>query len=637
MTITFPETPGDQTPTNTFSPTSTPDENDANNATYVWNNDNNQWVYSGPNVDPSTDTEITTPTITTPADGTTNLDPTANVDVVSSNFAGTEAGAHASSTWQVIEGIQPRVSTNMVTDSEARNANYTARATWDCNQSSTGGINETRMRTIQNVVRTVAAGTTNARLWACVWNGGASNKQGRCNVFFSEDNGITWTDDSARFNVGLNGMNWSPGGYQPVGQFGYWGYPTFGPMIPLVDGTGWTLICNGNCMAPSNNITAGVRYEAETDTYTNLGTTGCNVNAVYSYGGWIGQIHDTTTEDPTNRWVFGDTSGSFGKNILDIETMTSLSSTQISNLTTLGTFTNNGEIYFGRGGNGKASDLSPTGWFTCPITSDVTNPANRTQVTNNEAAGENWGSAFYEIYWWDAGNRFIMPGQSGVIMTYDPDEEVFVQHRLAVTDNINAFFFDGGTHWFITNKQRIITTTDFNNFFYDTISQGQGRSSFPVFFDDQGANLYICTVQNENNDEVVIATATQPTDGLILDIAGAQTDGFVVSNQIENRGGERASGTINALDDTEVTVVNVEGNWSAPETDGENPSQRIAIPVDQFNTIIDDRDDTDNLTTLTIPQNLVTPNSNYRVRVQYRSNTNVVSDVSNWSEFETGA
>ena len=42
MAIQFPAAPGDQTPVNTFSPTSTPDANLTNNLTYVW--DNEKWM-----------------------------------------------------------------------------------------------------------------------------------------------------------------------------------------------------------------------------------------------------------------------------------------------------------------------------------------------------------------------------------------------------------------------------------------------------------------------------------------------------------------------------------------------------------------------------------------------------------------
>ena len=42
MAITFP-TPGDQTPENTFSPTSTPNSTE-NGRTYLWNADKSAWI-----------------------------------------------------------------------------------------------------------------------------------------------------------------------------------------------------------------------------------------------------------------------------------------------------------------------------------------------------------------------------------------------------------------------------------------------------------------------------------------------------------------------------------------------------------------------------------------------------------------
>ena len=44
----FPSDPAGQTPANTFSPTSTPDANTLNNATYTFNAADNQWSTRDP-------------------------------------------------------------------------------------------------------------------------------------------------------------------------------------------------------------------------------------------------------------------------------------------------------------------------------------------------------------------------------------------------------------------------------------------------------------------------------------------------------------------------------------------------------------------------------------------------------------
>ena len=44
----FPSDPAGQTPANTFSPTSTPDDNTLNNATYTYNATDNQWSTRDP-------------------------------------------------------------------------------------------------------------------------------------------------------------------------------------------------------------------------------------------------------------------------------------------------------------------------------------------------------------------------------------------------------------------------------------------------------------------------------------------------------------------------------------------------------------------------------------------------------------
>ena len=148
---------------------------------------------------------------------------------------------------------------------------------------------------------------------------------------------------------------------------------------------------------------------------------------------------------------------------------------------------------------------------------------------------------------------------------------------------------------------------------------------------------YISTVQPESQLTVGIAVSTQPTDAVTLNIVGAQTDGFEIGDAIVNRGGVAASGIVQQLNDTSVIVRDVEGTWTAPAsaTPPEDPTQRIAIPTDEFNVVVDDRDDTTNLTSLELPANVLTPNAEYRARVQYRSDSNVVSNLSEWSSFST--
>ena len=637
----FPSDPAGQTPANTFSPTSTPDANTLNNATYTFNATDNQWSTRDPvppqPAPPPAGTEIEQPTITAPADGTTGIDPDTSVTITSSAYDGTNAGDHASTSWQVTEGVQPRVSTNLVTDSLDTPALYTTEATWLSPKTPGNGEEEERMRTIQNVVRTEAGNGIPSRLWGVVWNGAGPSKQSDCTIFFSDDNGSTWTDDTTRFQAANGGHSWSPGGYGPKGVFSSRSRGGLGPLLLHADGLGWTMWMDGNCLNPSSQITGGVRYRIDTDSYTDLGTTGCGVNSGYSSSAWGGQIVNVDGT-PSNSWVQGDYQTTFGKFVVpDISTISSMpAGSNTSNLSTLGQFANNTEIYFGRGGNGLNSDLSSNAWFTCPISQDVTDPANRTELENEQANGENWGSYIHQIQWQPRHNQFVMLCVSGNIQTYTPSTNTFVLHRLSVTDDIEAYIDDGNTYWFITDKQRIITTTNMSDFFLNDNSVAVGQHSFPIYFDDVSGR-YISTVQPESQLTVGIAVSTQPTDAVTLNIVGAQTDGFEIGDAIVNRGGVAASGIVQQLNDTSVIVRDVEGTWTAPAsaTPPEDPTQRIAIPTDEFNVVVDDRDDTTNLTSLELPANVLTPNAEYRARVQYRSDSNVVSNLSEWSSFST--
>ena len=94
---------------------------------------------------------------------------------------------------------------------------------------------------------------------------------------------------------------------------------------------------------------------------------------------------------------------------------------------------------------------------------------------------------------------------------------------------------------------------------------------------------------------------------------------------------QQHAGTIFELNNSTVSLFPVEGTWMADD------SQRIRSKIEDYNVVIDNRSDTTNLTSITVPAASLNANEEYSVRVGYRSNSNVTSLDSPWSTFETGA
>ena len=104
---------------------------------------------------------------------------------------------------------------------------------------------------------------------------------------------------------------------------------------------------------------------------------------------------------------------------------------------------------------------------------------------------------------------------------------------------------------------------------------------------------------------------------------------FEIGDQIINYEGLEADGTILDLQDDYVTLFPFGGNWTG------NSTQRISTPPDQYSVVLDTVRDTENLTSITLPDDVMLPGLEYRVRVRYRSINNVVSDISEYSTFKT--
>ena len=634
--IVFPQNPAAQTPTNVFSPTSTPVTNTFNEAIYRWVAADSQWVYDGPNIDPTPPgpgASIDTPSITAPADGTTGLDPNANVTITSSAFVGNNAGTHNRTSWQVVEGVQPRVSTNNITGTTEQLLDYTTLAEF----TSSGSQGKDR-RCVLDVWCTAdhsSSGGAAPRIWASLWNGATGNQGGDYQILFSEDNGVTWTDDTARAKAGAGGTSWSPGGYELVapGNHGVnGGYPT-----AYVGGTGktgcdrWFILVYGNCMNPSNNIYAAISYDATTDSYVSWTTTGCGHTGVFYVGAVIGVLNDGRVATRTDSF---NGSSNAGVCVFDLATTSSAPSN--TGFTRLGTFCDNGTIYFGCDGKNNTNNF-----FICPVTSDITDTSNWTTFDTDSVMNN---ARVRGMSWIPQMNEFCAWADQGQLFWFNPTGNTWRLQRLDYSDNLLSYFWDGRVHTFNTVEGNMIFTPDFdffdirttpgeflNNQSNDNTITGEVDGSIWFGRMPGAAEDKYWGFEQDNtdttNDKVDLVTTDVPRDSLVLTLAGAQTDGFEPGNMVENRGAPAATGTIMNLDDTSVTLVGTTGTWG---------TQRIAIPPSSFSSIIDDRGDTVNLTSKTLDASMINPFSDYRARCEYRSSNNVASDISAWSSFSTG-
>ena len=187
--IVFPADPAAQTPENVFSPTSTPVQNTFNEASYRWVAADSQWVYDGPNVDPNPGSAIATPTITNPADEATGVNPGVDLTINSSAYTvqSGNPGIHASSDWQVLEGVSPKISIDTVggittVNGSENTVDVFTRTSNDSSSNFSGP-------------QTLYADGAN---WFMIGSDGRpsgnSNTHGPTRFFFSTDNAVTWTE-----------------------------------------------------------------------------------------------------------------------------------------------------------------------------------------------------------------------------------------------------------------------------------------------------------------------------------------------------------------------------------------------------------------------------------------------------------
>lgn len=114
--------------------------------------------------------------------------------------------------------------------------------------------------------------------------------------------------------------------------------------------------------------------------------------------------------------------------------------------------------------------------------------------------------------------------------------------------------------------------------------------------------------------------------GSILTLTGAGADGFLVGQTVSNGiiGSGAATGTLTAVGSSSVTVSPASANWAA--------TQRLY----RGTPVVQNLNDTSNLTSYTAPISVLNTNSAYSARVQYESAV-ATSAYSDWNTVQTGS
>lgn len=604
--IVFPQNPAAQTPTNVFSPTSTPVTNTFNSAIYRWVAADSQWVYDGPNVNPGPPTpgaEIATPSITTPANDSTNIPDDADLTLQYSAYdPSTGAGDHASTSLQVVAGELPLVSTNRVTGVTINESTWTVGA---------------EVIPPSNRKNSMLSGVwrfPNNRVMAVFNEKGYSASEGeKFYIFISDDNGATWTDDSSRAaatNGGDQGYFISRGGAAGPGN------TQAGEQIQHGAHAGDMFF-----ILESNRATFAhgwLYYDWSADTYSGSASSSISSSNYDSFKGEFGNGTQVWGQGPgvnqRSRLMDPD----------NLPTGDALSGTSLAPAG-MGSFAVNDNIAWGWTTNGSTTSNAASNPVRMFISTNINDFSDIT-TWDTEIFGQ---SEKLRIYWVPQIQRFISLGTGGVVVLYDPtqgaSDDGLTFMNVGTVESLAKYWFDGTNHILVTaNSTQAIYSNDFENW---TVV-----NNFSPWINSDDGTYYTINRTGAINDpdSLQIQTATNFDSATVLTISGAQTDGFEVGMNIENRGGVAATGSITDIDNSTVRLLPSTGTWTDDST------QNIAIPASEFNTVIDDRQDTTNLTSRVIDESLLSDNTDYRARIQYRSDRNVTSDISAWSSFSTG-
>lgn len=560
------------------------------NQVYTDSSTNKSWEYDGSKwivLRSVNSAGIATPSISSPADNATGVDDTQDLTVTSSTFASSsgEPGSHFSSTWEIVKGAEPLVSDNLVTSTTLSNANWAA-------------TNLATDYTSSAAVRGIAYDPVNDRIFLGGYSNfnGGNPHDGVSAGWYSDDGGVTWTDTSSNLQLNSNSSDFTISN------------------VNFDDGWFWCQLYgkktdggSADGLMVSQNATSWNKRQVNIDTYNGLGVVGVFADYLYmrssnSGNGRVACSSAGTTQpsgfNPTNSWG----------NPKYYE----MAVNQAGNVGLLFT-EQNGKYYR------NTSTSSPGTWTAIDESANITSfvakciysttfsmfilaLTNGTIHYSTDGSGGSWSTA----------TNSPLGGYNLTSIVDDGEKIIFSNNTvLAIADNATLSSWSSLQTHSTDNTQEV------------KVSDGAGthaRSTVRYLND---------TRDSSSNTNFGYSSATNIVNKLELTVSGAKTKGFDVGQQIINRGGLSASGTISTISDSSITLFPYAGTWSA------NSTQKVATENDSYNFIVDSVDDTVNLTTYVIPSSILENASTYRVRVRYNSENNVTSGISDWSTFST--
>ena len=626
----FPGNPAGQTPANTFSPTSTPEANDLNSATYTFNATDNQWstrdVIPTP---PAADTAIETPSITGP---TGTIDPNTDTTITSSAYTAAEGnpGDHKSSSWQIFEGDDPLVSTNVITAIADVSSSYTEVIAQPAVTISTNTGCGTPVEPNYNTDKMLADFAKDADgtwLYGFSETSTRNAMSGSNSAIFSDDNGATWSK--------VAGMP-SPTQDSAV-RYLYYGA---GQYFVLFD---YSCHSNNNgcdCASnmPGSNSNAGSGWQFfKSDTLQNGSWTECPTsnagNSGMSYRGSFGKYH----------YILGYTLSRYMKN--DTTSWTSWWPADWN----LNTAASPRYSIYSR--NGGSTDTTHPGFIFCtgsgPMQISINehvdgDPDQWVNLTDTFIAiGWPTNANIQDVRWISSMNLYLAVGSGASMIATSPDGKVWTaidledagetlpaawDYSTIVTDgnivHIRGRLGDNAAHFYSADLQTWAMVPE----------EDDGSDFRPIGYDANFGGWYQW-LNEDNGDGTwkiyrrLVTPGELPMDTTRLSIQGAQTDGFDPGMAVISRSGLAAQGSILQLDDNTVELIGVGGVWQI--------GSKIQTDPRDYTIILESMGNETDLTSILLNNDRLSPASTYRARVQYRSNSNVTSLWSAFGQFNT--
>ena len=628
----FPGNPAGQTPANTFSPSSTPEANDLNSATYTFNATDNQWstrdVMPTP---PAADTAIQTPSITGP---TGTVDPSTDTTITSSAYTAAQGnpGDHKSSSWQVFEGTNPLLSTNAITAIADVQSSYTEVIAEQAVEISTNTGCGTPIEPNYNAYKMLADFAKDADgTWVYGFNETSTRSAmiGTNSAVFSDDNGATWSK--------VAGMA-TPSKDSAVRHLYYGAGQYFVHFDYSCHANNNNCDCADNM--PGSNAPAGSGWQFfRSDTLQNGSWTECPTsnagNSGMSYRGSFGKYH----------YINGYTTFRYMKN--DSTSWTSFTPPDWD----WNSSASPSVAVYSR--NGGSTDTTHPGFLFLRGSSPMNISINE-HVDGDPDQWVNITQTFIDIGWpvnaciqdvrWIPGqNVYLAVGDNAGMIATSPDGKVWtgrnledVGETLPAAWNYSSIVTDGT----ITHIRGRLGDDAAHFYSADLMTwsmvpeESDGSDFRPIGYDADFGGWYQW-LNSDNGDGTwkifrrLVAPGELPMDVTRLTIQGAQTDGFTAGMDIISRSGLAAQGSILRLDDNTVELIGVGGVWQV--------GSKIQTDPNDYTIILESMGNETNLTSILVEEEKLEANSAYRARVQYRSNSNITSQWSAFGQFNTSS